>query len=152
MSIRYVGLNINDGTFTNSNSQAEHETINAAMGYTDESLAASYNRMPGCKLIKYECLNDPDFEFCNLMKLMTHDPRSEKEKRRAMRVPTEQFYDLWLNDRWIGMTKGTSPEAARARALESFMRPPSGLLILTPFHGKGTSKQTYEAITGRKGY
>ncbi len=61
---KYVWLNLNTGEFSNSwdekTQQCLGDTINNEL--KDESYK-------GCKMIKYECLNDTDFEFYNKMKL-----------------------------------------------------------------------------------
>lgn len=61
METRYVWLNPIDGKFSNSWDEKTHEVIDK--GILDE---ANEN---GWKLIKYECINDKDFEFFNKMKL-----------------------------------------------------------------------------------
>lgn len=59
--MKYVWLNINTGKFSNS---WDEKTYNDAKkrGLFD-------NISPGWKLIKYESLNDSEFEFYNMMKL-----------------------------------------------------------------------------------
>ena len=37
----------------------------------------------GWKLIKYSCENDSDFNFCDLMKIVTSDKCKKRQKRRA---------------------------------------------------------------------
>ena len=64
MAEKYVWLNIETGMFTNSWNE---EALNAAGGL-NELLEDSKNHF-GWKLIKYECLNDEEFDFNRLMKL-----------------------------------------------------------------------------------
>lgn len=59
-------------------------------------------------------------------------------------------FDLWMNDRWIGMIYGDDPE--HARRLVTHYHPsfnPECILII-PFYGTGTSQRTYQALTGRQ--
>ena len=60
-TVRYTWLNINTGTFGISWTQDEHPTIDP------EDLAKHLQE--GFKLIRYECLNDDNFEFTKHMKL-----------------------------------------------------------------------------------
>lgn len=62
-NVRYVWLNMNTGEFSNSWSQEEHDSCTTP---PEELLSDEHD---GWKLIKYECVNDPDFQFYNLMRL-----------------------------------------------------------------------------------
>lgn len=64
-------------------------------------------------------------------------------------TPVNLSYDLWSNDRWIGMTSGPTPTAARLVAINSLGDARMAKVIMTPFMGLGTSEETYKAITGR---
>lgn len=59
--VKYVFLNPETGKFSNSWHEGDHKHI------TDEALAQATK--DNWKLIKYECLNDDNFEFMNQMKL-----------------------------------------------------------------------------------
>lgn len=58
------------------------------------------------------------------------------------------WYDLYLNDRWIGMSKGNTPEDARASLSQSWPDTPD--IIMIPFYQFRQSDKTYEILTGRK--
>lgn len=58
-------------------------------------------------------------------------------------------YDLWLNERWVGMSDGYTPALARQRGEESLGKATMDKVIMTPFMGRGTSQATYEALMGR---
>lgn len=61
---KFVWLNINDGTFSNSWELDDHITRK----YMDE-LLQNTTRNDGIKLIEFNCVNDDTFEFNNLMKI-----------------------------------------------------------------------------------
>jgi hypothetical protein len=60
---RYVWLNLNNGKFSNSWDENQQKYIDAEM--------IEKARKDNWKLIKYECLSDQEFEFYNLMKIVT---------------------------------------------------------------------------------
>lgn len=64
MKTKYVWLNLKTGEFSNS---WDYEEMNWPSSLSPEKLAEE--PVEGFKLIKYECLNDEDFELSNLMKL-----------------------------------------------------------------------------------
>ena len=61
MTKKYVWLNIENGMLSNSWNESDHSIL------TTEEIEEAANS--GYKLIQYECLNDEDFELCNLMRL-----------------------------------------------------------------------------------
>lgn len=64
---RYVWLNINTGEFSDSWDEETHQKAFSPALNGEKLLSDAKER--GGKLIKYECLNDEDFEFYNKMKL-----------------------------------------------------------------------------------
>lgn len=64
-NIRYCWLNIQDGTFSNSWNEKEHKWLLDKDGNLEER----YFKENKWKLIKYECVNFPNFEINNHMKL-----------------------------------------------------------------------------------
>jgi len=64
---RYVYLNPEKGTFSNSWTQAEQDMYSKDPEINEKLLKEAKEK--GYKIIKYECLNDDDFEFFNQMKL-----------------------------------------------------------------------------------
>jgi hypothetical protein len=58
------------------------------------------------------------------------------------------LYDVWAmpEGKWFGMTMGATPQAARASLPDD--REPSTVL-LTPYHGVGSSNATFIALVGR---
>jgi hypothetical protein len=66
-NIRYCWLNLETGVFSNSWDEATHNE------YINQTLINEVNlKTTTFKLIKYECLNDDNFEFYNLMKIVTN--------------------------------------------------------------------------------
>ena len=63
MTTRYVWLDLNTGEFSDSWDQELHERCGG------DSLAGNTHTLEGHKLIKYECINDEEFEFNNLMRI-----------------------------------------------------------------------------------
>lgn len=63
---KYVWLNMNTGEFSNSWGEESQKFVD------DEMIKNA--RKDNWKLIKYECLNDPDFELYNRMKIVTNTP------------------------------------------------------------------------------
>lgn len=61
MSKRMVWLNIETGEFSNSWREEDYPWAKA------DDLLKKYSPKAGWKLIEYECKNDEDFEFTNLM-------------------------------------------------------------------------------------
>lgn len=61
-SIKYFWFNPTKGTFSNSWDEVDHEK------FIDEEVIVEANKN-GSKLIKFECINDKDFEFYHRMKL-----------------------------------------------------------------------------------
>lgn len=59
------------------------------------------------------------------------------------------FFDLWRNDRWIGMSSGVNENDARKQAVESMGAERMATVIMTPYMGRGTSQATYKTLTGR---
>jgi hypothetical protein len=57
----------------------------------------------------------------------------------------EVFYDLWLDSRWIGMSKGNTPEDARKYGENSLGKERMDKVKMTEFMGCGTSHATYQA-------
>lgn len=66
--IKKVWFNINTGEFSNSWNVDTHN----AVGFKIEDLIQA--KKDGFKLISYECINDGDFEFCDLMKVISNNP------------------------------------------------------------------------------
>lgn len=58
------------------------------------------------------------------------------------------FYDVWIRGRWSGMAIGT-PQEARKMCEEGYPEVDQTTVVLTPFHGKGTSHATYAALIGK---
>lgn len=69
MKTKYVWLNMNTGEFSNS---WDEETHDGLLDFFESNLEDSTNN--GWKLIKYECLNDDDFDFYSMMKIVTNKP------------------------------------------------------------------------------
>lgn len=61
---RYVWLNLNNGEFSNSWNKDQQK-------YIDEEMIESA-RKDNWKLIKYQCLTDDDFEFYNMMRIISN--------------------------------------------------------------------------------
>lgn len=66
-NIRYCWLNLETGVFSNSWDEATHKELG-----TDQIINTITTASKTFKLIKYECLNDDNFEFYNLMKVVTN--------------------------------------------------------------------------------
>ncbi len=66
-NFRYVWLNLNNGEFSCSWGEELHK-------YVDSEMIEKANR-DNWKLIKYECLNDENFEFYDLMKIVTNSKK-----------------------------------------------------------------------------
>lgn len=64
---KYVWLNLNTGKF--SNSWDENEPRFNIEEFIKEANTIKDNNGDVWKLIEYTCLNDPEFDFNNLMKL-----------------------------------------------------------------------------------
>ena len=60
----YCWLNLENGTFSNSWTEKEHQT-----SFTQQLIEGMLRDKPTVKLIKYQCVNDPSFLFTNQMKL-----------------------------------------------------------------------------------
>jgi hypothetical protein len=58
---KLVWLNLNTGEFSESWKEEDYSSIDTML------ILEKYSPKDGWKLIKYECLNDEDFEFNNLM-------------------------------------------------------------------------------------
>jgi hypothetical protein len=69
-------------------------------------------------------------------------------KNAEQSSPKKLSFDLWRNDRWIGMAEGATVQEARQMVVDSGLQ---GDIIMTPFYGLKTSKETYKAMTGRDG-
>lgn len=65
MQKRYVWLNLNTGEFSNSWDENSHNADPDL--WTTELLDRA--KSDGWKLIEYTCLNDPEFEFYQQMKI-----------------------------------------------------------------------------------
>lgn len=65
MEKKYVWLNINDGTFSNSWDKEDHKLINENM--------INRARQDGWKLIEYSCLTDDNFNFYGKMKIVYNE-------------------------------------------------------------------------------
>jgi hypothetical protein len=63
--IKYVWLNIQTSEFSNSWNEKDHQILKP----DENGLPSDYKISHEWKLIKYECLNDDNFNFSNLMKL-----------------------------------------------------------------------------------
>lgn len=61
---KYVWLNLNTGEFSNAWDKETNDK------YIDEEVLEQAKK-DNYKLIKFECLNDENFEFYNLMKIVT---------------------------------------------------------------------------------
>lgn len=61
--MHYVWVNLNDGHFSNSWNITEYPE------HVIDEVAKQHSPEDGWKLIKYECVNDPNFVFYNQMKL-----------------------------------------------------------------------------------
>lgn len=59
-------------------------------------------------------------------------------------------FDLWMNDRWIGMIYGADPEEARRLVTHYHPAINPECILIIPFYGLGTSQRTYQALTGRQ--
>jgi hypothetical protein len=64
------------------------------------------------------------------------------------------LFDIFLDDRWVGMANGNTPAEAREMLIRSWsmIGDPSvaRTAMLVPYYGVKTSDETYEALTGRK--
>ena len=60
--IYYVWLNLENGNFSNSWTQEEHDKY-----FTDRDLEEHHKDNPNWKLIRYESLSDKEFMFTNRM-------------------------------------------------------------------------------------
>ncbi len=58
----YVWLNLENGKFSNSWTQEEHNKY-----FTENDLEDHYKKDPAWKHITYECVNDKEFMFTRLM-------------------------------------------------------------------------------------
>jgi len=65
---KMVWLNIETGEFSNSWDDKEYDGTDAGSTCSREQLIKDAGKGPW-KLIKYECLNDEDFDFYNAMRL-----------------------------------------------------------------------------------
>lgn len=63
---KYCWLNINTGSFSNSWNEQEHKTLELEL--RDPKFIQQL-KDDGVKLIKFECISDPEFEFFNKMQL-----------------------------------------------------------------------------------
>jgi hypothetical protein len=59
-------------------------------------------------------------------------------------------FDLWRNNRWVGMATGLTPADARRQLEQIYGEEPAKEMVLTPFYGCGTSDATYLALTGKQ--
>ena len=64
--MKYVWLNINTGEFSNSWSQETHDK------YCKFIESDQWFKENGFKLIKYECVSNPEFDFYDKMKIVTN--------------------------------------------------------------------------------
>ena len=60
----YAWLNIETGKFSNSWTEEEHKKY-----FDEKTIAEHFEQQPHWKLIRYECVNDKNFEFIHHMKL-----------------------------------------------------------------------------------
>lgn len=68
MAKKLVWLNVETGKFSNSWDEDEFSNVKGCS--REELISEANNRSNGIwKLIEFECLNDEDFEFMNLMVL-----------------------------------------------------------------------------------
>lgn len=61
----------------------------------------------------------------------------------------KQFYDVWRDRHWAGMTQGHTPQEARQMLEDSWGKAAADKCIITPFMGCGTSHATFEALVGK---
>lgn len=69
MSIRYVWLFLDTGEFSNSWTEREHEFLEKLLEDNENYKIGLNDDHRPVKLIKYECLNDENFEFYHQMRL-----------------------------------------------------------------------------------
>ena len=61
------------------------------------------------------------------------------------------WFDLWVDGYWCGMARGDTITEARESVRHSYTDPSLfARMIVTPYYGRGTSKETYQAVTGRQ--
>ena len=82
---KYVLMNLETGEFSNT----WDDTIQGSV--VDEKYMEYLKKAPQWKLIKFECVNDVNFEFCHLMRIVTND--IELNKRRT----SKRFRKLYRN-------------------------------------------------------
>lgn len=77
--IRRVWLDLNTGEFSDSWEKGgigdfKPEELEKTLALRD---------LQATKLIEYTCYNDPDFEFCDLMKVVTSDRAKARQRKRG---------------------------------------------------------------------
>ena len=73
--MKYVWFNINTGTFSNSWNEEDHKKYVSA-GMLQEA------KDQNLKLIQFNCLTDENFEFFNLMKIVTNTDETKKNGKK----------------------------------------------------------------------
>lgn len=71
--MKRVWFNINTGEFSNSWNASDH------VAFVEENMELAATK--GWKLIEYTCVNDTDFELCDLMKIVTSDKSKNRQKK-----------------------------------------------------------------------
>lgn len=78
--MKQVWLNINTGQFSQSWSPED---------YVDDCLSETEIKdanARGYKLIEYTCLNDTNFELCDLMKVVTSDTAKNRQRKKKDKI------------------------------------------------------------------
>jgi hypothetical protein len=75
MTVRYVGLNLETGEFTNSCTEAEHNR------WGGDTLL-QYYKGP-LKLIKYECVSDDEFDFNIMMRIISNNLMLDERRKKV---------------------------------------------------------------------
>lgn len=68
---RYVWLDLNTGTFSNSWDSKDHEML------SKRDVGDAGNK--GWKLLEYTCLNDEDFKFYHSMKIVSNTSKNKQK-------------------------------------------------------------------------
>lgn len=76
--MKRVWLNINTGEFSNSWNDSEYPEF--------DNDVFMYAEIHGWKLIEYTCVNDTDFELCDLMKIVTSDKAKNRQRKKRDRI------------------------------------------------------------------
>jgi len=76
--MKQVWLNINTGEFSQSWSPEDYKD------FLETEIKDANTR--GWKLIEYTCLNDTNFELCNLMKIVTSDKAKNRHRKKKDKI------------------------------------------------------------------